>query len=76
MKTFQAILPFSAILLALALSAQSNQTADVTAIKAVLDAHGGAWTRGDAAGAAAVLTDVESRQTQHQNRAENLARAS
>ena len=46
-----------ALLLAANLPAQSNHSDDVTAIKAVLDAHGAAWTRGDASAAASVLTD-------------------
>lgn len=33
------------------------EAADRAAIKAVLDAHGAAWTRGDADAAAATLTD-------------------
>jgi ketosteroid isomerase-like protein len=37
-------------------SAQSD-SADRAGIKAVLDAHGAAWTRGDADAATAILTD-------------------
>jgi uncharacterized protein (TIGR02246 family) len=38
-------------------SAQSVEAADRAAIKAVLDAHGAAWTRGDVAAAVATLTE-------------------
>jgi uncharacterized protein (TIGR02246 family) len=37
--------------------AQSVEAADRAAIKAVLDAHGAAWTRGDVAAAVATLTE-------------------
>jgi uncharacterized protein (TIGR02246 family) len=46
-----------AFLIPLSLAAQSDHSDDAKAIQAVLDAHGAAWTRGDAAAAAAVLTD-------------------
>ena len=36
---------------------QSSEAADRAAIKAVLDAHGAAWTRGDADAATAILTE-------------------
>src|SRR5579864_753336 len=36
---------------------QSDHSADVKAIRAVLDAHGEAWTRGEAVAAVATLTD-------------------
>ena len=38
-------------------SSQSGEAADRAAIKAVLDAHGAAWTRGDADAATATLTE-------------------
>ena len=38
-------------------SSQPGEAADRAAIKAVLDAHGVAWTRGDADAAAATLTE-------------------
>ena len=37
--------------------AQSAEDADRVAIKSVLDAHGAAWTRGDADAATATLTE-------------------
>jgi uncharacterized protein (TIGR02246 family) len=57
MKHRHAALLFGALLFAAILHAQSNHSADIAAIQAVLDAHGAAWTRGDSAAAASVLTD-------------------
>jgi uncharacterized protein (TIGR02246 family) len=54
---------FAALLVAIPVSVfgsaptQSSETADRAAIKAVLDAHGAAWTQGDAEAAPAILTD-------------------
>ena len=39
------------------LPTQSGEATERAAIKAVLDARGAAWTRGDAAAATAILTD-------------------
>ena len=53
----------AALLLAIPISlygsrpAQSGDAAERAAIKVILDAHGAAWTRGDAAAATAILTD-------------------
>lgn len=51
----------SIVLLAFAATActrtRINETAEKAAIQSVLDAHGAAWTRGDASAAVAVLTD-------------------
>ena len=57
LKAYSAILLFTVTLFVVASSGQSNHAADIAAIQSVLDAHGAAWTRGDAAGAASVLTD-------------------
>ena len=57
LKFRHSIVLFGTMLLTISLHAQTNHSADVTEIQAVLDAHGAAWTRGDAAGAASVLTD-------------------
>ena len=52
---------FVALLVAVSLcgysTAQSSEAVDRAAIQKVLDAHGTAWTRGDADAAAAILTD-------------------
>jgi hypothetical protein len=57
LKSRHTAMLFGTMLLTTSLYAQPNHSADVTAIKAVLDAHGSAWTRGDSASAASVLTD-------------------
>jgi len=54
---------FAALLLAISIGlydsspTQSGEAAERAAIKAVLDAHGAAWTRGDYAAATAILTE-------------------
>lgn len=47
-------IPFS---LCDSVTAQSSESADRAAIQSVLDAHGAAWTRGDADAATATLTE-------------------